>query len=642
MADAARIIPDDARVGSLWKRVSVTRPIETDPPGADVYIKRYDDAGDAWQLVGRTPIAQARLPRGIFRWRVQKDGFQTLEFIAENHRIPAQGETPNMVPVSAVGGPSIELRANDTSTPMVTVPTSSLSLRQQLPHYDSPSIPAGTFRIGTYEVTNAEFKRFVDAGGYERREFWNQEFVKDGKTILWEVAMAEFRDRTGRPGPFGWEVGTYPAGRDQYPVGGVSWYEAAAYAKFVGKSLPTVYHWARAAGVRIAGYITPFSNISANGITAVGGRPGVSPFGAFDMAGNIREWVWNEMPTGSKRYILGGAWTNPRHAFQHPESRSPFDRSEENGFRVAEYLDSQPLAGALTGPIPQPARDYTKEQPVSDEVFRAYENLFGIDPEPLDPKVESIDSSAEGWTREKVSFTAAYNGERVPAYLFLPRNVRPPYQTVVYFPGGDAGNVRTSEMLEIDMFDFLMLSGRAVLCPIYKGTYERQVDGVTRFPRTPGANPTRALVNLIVQYNTDIRRGVDYLQTRPDIQKTGLAYYGFSWGAANGPIALALEPRFKVGLFLNGGFQPSKYPPEVDPLHFAPRARVPVLMLNGDNDSNYPVVVQERLFALLGTPAEDKRRVLYQGGHGVFGVRRSQMIREMLEWLDRYLGPVTR
>ena len=213
--------------------------------------------------------------------------------------------------------------------------------------------------------------------------------------------MAEFRDRTGRPGPSGWEVGTYPAGRDQYPVGGVSWYEAAAYARFVGKSLPTVYHWVRAAGTRIAGYITPFSNFSTDGITAVGGRPGVSPFGAFDMAGNVREWAWNEMPTGSTRYILGGAWTDPAYAFQQPELRSPFDRSEQNGFRLAEYLDSQPLPAALTGPIPLPARDYTKEEPVSDDVFRAYENLFGIDPEPLDPKVESIDSSAEGWIQRE-------------------------------------------------------------------------------------------------------------------------------------------------------------------------------------------------------------------------------------------------
>lgn len=60
-------------------------------------------------------------------------------------------------------------------------------------------------------------------------------------------------------------------------------------------------------------------------------------------------------------------------------------------------------------------------------------------------------------------------------------------------------------------------------------------------------------------------------------------------------------------------------------------------MLNGDNDSTFPVLVQNRLFTLLGTPAEDKRHVLYQGGHGVFGVRRSEMIREMLEWLARSL-----
>ena len=79
-------------------------------------------------------------------------------------------------------------------------------------------------------------------------------------------------------------------------------------------------------------------------------------------------------------------------------------------------------------------------------------------------------------------------------------------------------------------------------------------------------------------------------------------------------------------------------PPDV----FAPRARAPVLMLNGEDDTTFPVVEQKRLFNLLGTPAGDKRHVLYQGGHGVFGVRRSEMIREMLDWLDRYLGRVAR
>jgi fermentation-respiration switch protein FrsA (DUF1100 family) len=63
-------------------------------------------------------------------------------------------------------------------------------------------------------------------------------------------------------------------------------------------------------------------------------------------------------------------------------------------------------------------------------------------------------------------------------------------------------------------------------------------------------------------------------------------------------------------------------------------------MLNGDSDSTFPLPVQKRLFSLLGTPAEHKRHLVYPGGHGVFAVRRSEMVKEMLDWLDRYLGHV--
>ena len=60
--------------------------------------------------------------------------------------------------------------------------------------------------------------------------------------------MQVFTDRTGRRGPATWEGGTFPPGRAEYPVTGVSWYEAAAFAEFVGKSLPTVYQWQVAGG----------------------------------------------------------------------------------------------------------------------------------------------------------------------------------------------------------------------------------------------------------------------------------------------------------------------------------------------------------------------------------------------------------
>ena len=83
-----------------------------------------------------------------------------------------------------------------------------------------------------YEVTNIQFKKFVDAGGYRKSEYWKQPFVDNGKILSWEKAMSRFLDKAGRPGPTTWELGNYPEGQGDYPVTGVSWYEAAAYAEF--------------------------------------------------------------------------------------------------------------------------------------------------------------------------------------------------------------------------------------------------------------------------------------------------------------------------------------------------------------------------------------------------------------------------
>jgi hypothetical protein len=89
-----------------------------------------------------------------------------------------------------------------------------------------------------------------------------------------------------------------------------------------------------------------------------------------------------------------------------------------------------------------------------------------------------VDDSALHWRQEKVSFNAAYGGERVIAYLFLPRNAEPPYQTIVYFASGIARQSRSSDEMESELrfVDFLPRIGRAVLFLIYKGTYERHLD----------------------------------------------------------------------------------------------------------------------------------------------------------------------
>ena len=76
-------------------------------------------------------------------------------------------------------------------------------------------------------------------------------------------------------------------------------------------------------------------------------------------------------------------------------------------------------------------------------------------------------------------------------------------------------------------------------------------------------------------------------------------------------------------------------------LNFAPRVSVPILMLNGRYDDFFPLETSQLpLFHLLGTPAKDKKHLLYDAGHGSLPPR--EEIRESLDWLDKYLGPVRR
>ena len=124
--------------------------------------------------------------------------------------------------------------------------------------------------------------------------------------------------------------------------------------------------------------------------------------------------------------------------------------------------------------------------------------------------------------------------------------------------------------------------------------------------------------------------------TRDDIDHSRLAYFGVSFGAAEAPIALAMEPRFKAAVVWSGGFRLTRPLPEIDAISFAPHVKVPVLMLNGREDFTFPIEEAQRpMFRLLGTPDADKRHVLYDGGH-VFPFARVE--KDTLEWLDKYLG----
>ena len=195
------------------------------------------------------------------------------------------------------------------------------------------------------------------------------------------------------------------------------------------------------------------------------------------MPGNVREWCWNAAPRG--RVLRGGSWADNTYEFHNERQALPMNRSPRNGIRLAFYPDTSAVPDAAFAPrTPAPTMDPRTQPRVDDAVFAVYRERFDYDPTPLDAIVDSRIQRESGWTHEVVSYNAAYGDERVLAHLFLPANAEPPYQTVIYFPGSASTWMTSSadieQYYEFTMFvSFLVRNGRAVLYPVYKGTFER-------------------------------------------------------------------------------------------------------------------------------------------------------------------------
>jgi eukaryotic-like serine/threonine-protein kinase len=316
--------------------------------------------------------------------------------------------------------------------------------------------------------------------------------------------------------------------------------------------------------------------------------------------------------------------------YQQSDAVAAFDRSPINGLRTIAPASSgpDPIDPVLLRPVVRLARDYSGVTPVADREFEIYRRIYAYDHADLKSTVDAVDDAAEHWRVERVSYAAAYGGERILAYLFLPRGATPPYQTVVYFPHSGGEYLRSFEQSEMNYLGFILRGRRALLFPMYKGTYERRLE------RPPdGANARR---DLTIQRMKDLQRSVDYVRSRPDLDAGRMAYFGVSLGARLGAIGLAIESRFRTAVLWSGGFSTTMKLPEIDEINFAPRVKTPVLMLNGRQDFTFPVdSSQQPMFRWLGTPEADKRHVVYDGGH-VFPFAR--IIKDSLDWLDRYLG----
>ncbi len=614
-------LPNDSALLKLWPVVSSNVNMNTTPSGAEVWWKDYDKPNDEWRFAGTTPLKDIRFPKPYLRIEIRKKNYQTIEIAGSVGRLSADGITIKLDKAGSL--PEGMVRIPSSNARMIIVGLEANGGKK-----------VSEFLIDKFEVTNKQFKNFMNAGGYTNPTFWKYPIKKENTAISFAEAQKIFIDKTGRPGPATWEAGTYPDGQENYPVTGVSWYEAAAYAVFVNKQLPTVFHWSIVANTAATQFIAAFSNFNGKGTALVGSNIGYSSRGIYDLAGNSREWCYNDnAKTNGNRYILGGGWNDPIFSFNDTYLAPEIDRSISNGFRCIKELTGDTSMAQLMKPIPMDFRDYKKEKPVGDNIFAIYLQQFLYDKKALNEKIETT-IEGDSWTAQKITFDAAYNNERMQAWLYLPKGFKGPYQPIIHFPGSGDIYLKTFDpKANTRSIDFLTKTGRAVIYPIYKGTFERSDELHSDLP-----DESVFYKDHVIMWRKDIGRCIDYLETRKDIQADKLGYFGWSWGGYMGGIMPAIEKRIKVIALHVGGMVMNKSLPEVDQINFLPRVKQPVIMMNGKYDMFFPLETsQTPMFNFLGTPKENKKFIVFEAGHLVPKV---DLYRETLAWFDKYLGPV--
>jgi formylglycine-generating enzyme required for sulfatase activity len=204
------------------------------------------------------------------------------------------------------------------------------------------------YYIKKTEVTNAEFKEFVDAGGYEDRSLWDEQAIE---------LLPRLTGIDGSPGPGKWAGGEYPSGKGEHPVVEISLFEARAFARFKKARLPSREEWIVAAGYSRSGrnirafpwgdrWSPDLANLGAgssgSSADAVGIHPlDISPAGCLDMGGNVTEWTDTPHPKGSGAvFVKGGSFRHRSEAtvriLNDKAKAFPSMRWEVLGFRLVK------------------------------------------------------------------------------------------------------------------------------------------------------------------------------------------------------------------------------------------------------------------------------------------------------------------
>ncbi|MGI9628671.1 MAG: protein kinase domain-containing protein [Longimicrobiales bacterium] len=631
------VLGADPVLEPLWPRMSSPFRVTSDPPDALISYRPYESDDSAWAPLGRTPYETERLPVGAYRFRIEKDGFEPVDevrslipanLLAEHQHAgfdyledPSYTIDVDLSPVGSLPEGMVAVAGG----PYGTIPVLGFGPVQPrvIPEY----------LIDRTEVTNAAYREFVAAGAYLDSSLWEEPFTREGTRLSFETAMAQFLDSTGRPGPASWILGEPPEGQETYPVAGLSWFEASAYCRWRGKSLPTLYHWARAALPSSDPWI-PFNPLLARAsnfdeaLVPVGSLGALGVAGAEDLAGNVREWA--STVSGDGRYLLGGAWSDPIYFLHDAYAAPPWQREVEDGVRCAEYTEGVPPEHLRTARA-LPPQDFSRGATMSDELFASQNSFMSYDNEqPLGVVVDSVVEHDWGATEQWVSVDGAY-GQRLPIRLHFPTELPPPYEPIIFFGGGNV--IRSGEMEDPQPpLDYLIRSGRVLVEPAYDGTFMRN-DGRT-IQRMGGPGSTE----LFAHWVQDLGRTIDFLEEHADFDHTEVVYLGLSLGASMVPTLIPFEPRFKAVILFSGGYGRRETQPSLDHrMSLAGRMQIPILMMGGENDFHLPPAWQQAMFDSFGTPPEDKRIRIFESGH--WPLPMNEVIRETVDFLERHVGP---
>ncbi len=608
------LLKEDPDFVKLWLDITVPLTISSNPTGAKVFGKAYSTTDTIWHFIGKTPTNNIQFPRGLSKIKVEKADFKTqFDVILKQYGWQYEHDTLQYQ----------LFHENEIPDLMVHV---SGHLGDK---YITPFLPdyyIGSFWMDIYEVTNKDYKMFLDAGGYEDSGYWDNPFIEGIDTIAFADAMKRFIDKTGWIGPANWELSEFPEGAGNLPVTGISWYEAAAYAKFAKKSLPTIFHWIYVSEMSAAPEIVKFGNFNKKGPVEKRTYNSMTRFGTYDLPGNVSEWVYNA--TGNDRFVLGGNFKEPNYLYNIKLRVSPWKRDELIGFRCIKYINDT-LIHKLTQSFDFQKRDYKNLQPVSDATFNIYMDLLKYERVDLNPKTISR-TETNDWIREIISVNVPYEEAPMKILVFLPVNFKPPYQAILYFPGIDSHH--SSSMINMNVnnnIDFFLKSGRAVIWPVYYASNGRGTTNITNLNLWK-----QAYKNII----SDVHVTLDYLETRSDINPEKIAYFGFSWGGGISPYILATEKRIKLGILALFGIQSiEKYRfKEFDQIDYVPHVKIPMLLLGGRYDPDYTMEQQQAFYDFLGTAKSDKEWMVYESTHYI---PRKDLINESLNWLDKYFGP---